>query len=624
MSPTRAKAAHIDDLLDAELAAKLPAASSGESNYTLTEPGGVTNGDTTRAIIFSAQEAIIRTDFTRPALVVRNNTFDLPQSNTWRSQLLPQKMKLERAIRSIGRVELTNHPNFPWAGTAWMISERVAVTNRHVAMLFARKKGKAFPMIKAPNGAQITARVDFREEHKIGESAEFSVDRVLFIEEDTEKAPDMAFIEFSKGQTLPDPISLMTKSPSKDQIVTVIGYPANDPRNPAAAISGVFGDIFDVKRLAPGKVLANIAGFVFTHDCSTLGGNSGSAVIDVESGQALGLHFGGRFKEANFAVESRELEKRMRALKVQVAVPFAVEVEEAKKKSKKKAPAKPKVKAPSAQDLAGRVGFDEKFLSAAAKHKIALPKVTQDAPGTVATVKNVADGVLRYTHYSVVMNKERRFAFYTAVNIDGNSLKRFSRADAWFLDPRIAEGDQAGDELYKNNELDRGHLVRRLDPVWGDETTARLADADTFYFTNATPQHAQFNQKTWLSLEDHILGNTDVHDLKVSVFTGPVFQEGDRVYRGIQLPEQYWKVVAMVKDTPAKPLSVTAYMLSQRDLLSSLEFAFGQFRTYQVPVTQVEELTGLSFGGLRKFDPLGKIEGPGAVRELTSLHQIVV
>ena len=39
-----------------------------------------------------------------------------------------------------------------------------------------------------------------------------------------------------------------------------------------------------------------------THDASTLGGNSGSAVIDVESGEVIALHFVGADLRANYAV----------------------------------------------------------------------------------------------------------------------------------------------------------------------------------------------------------------------------------------------------------------------------------------------------------------------------------
>ena len=61
----------------------------------------------------------------------------------------------------------------------------------------------------------------------------------------------------------------------------------------------------------------------------------------------------------------------------------------------------------------------------------------------------------------------------------------------------------------------------------------------------------------------------------------------------------------MVKDDSS--LSATAYLQTQEDLIGgNLEFVYGQFATYQVPVGQIEELTGLDFGELRNFDPLAE------------------
>jgi endonuclease G, mitochondrial len=89
---------------------------------------------------------------------------------------------------------------------------------------------------------------------------------------------------------------------------------------------------------------------------------------------------------------------------------------------------------------------------------------------------------LKYDHFSVVMSKSRRLAFFTAVNIDGNQLTSLDRTnDRWYFDPRIDRKYQSGPELYSNNDLDRGHLVRRLDPVWGQ--LANQANEDTFHFT---------------------------------------------------------------------------------------------------------------------------------------------
>jgi endonuclease G len=207
------------------------------------------------------------------------------------------------------------------------------------------------------------------------------------------------------------------------------------------------------------------------------------------------------------------------------------------------------------------------------------------------------------------MRSDRRVAFYTAVNIDGNQLYNFPRAkDVWFADGRIDGAHQTDNSLYANNNLDRGHLVRRLDPVWGaTRAEAQKAMEDTFHFTNCSPQHARLNQKTWLSLEDYVLQNAATHNLKVSVFTGPVFQDTDRTYRGVQTGR----------------LSATGYVVSQADYLGDLEFVFGEFRTYQVPVAEIEQRTGLSFGDLSSYDPLHHIES-NPRREISGADDLVL
>jgi endonuclease G len=207
------------------------------------------------------------------------------------------------------------------------------------------------------------------------------------------------------------------------------------------------------------------------------------------------------------------------------------------------------------------------------------------------------------------MSKSRNLAIVTAVNVDGNNLQDLPRKkDVWYFDPRIEKKYQYGPDLYSNNDLDRGHLVRRLDPVWG--SLASIANEDTFHFTNCSPQHKNLNQRTWLDLEDYILKNADIHDLKVSVFTGPVFRSDDMMYKEkFQIPAEFWKVVVMRKED--KKISATGYMQTQKNLITNLEFAFGEYKTYQVPVSEIASLTGLDFSNLTSFDPLTKLEGLG-------------
>jgi endonuclease G len=197
------------------------------------------------------------------------------------------------------------------------------------------------------------------------------------------------------------------------------------------------------------------------------------------------------------------------------------------------------------------------------------------------------------------------------VNIDGGKTVEIHRgSDKWLYDLRIDKEFQSGPNLYSNNDLDRGHLVRRLDPVWGDPEIAEKANDDTFYFTNCAPQHMNLNRRNWVGLEDYILENADNYDFKASIFTGPVLRADDMVYRGeYQIPVEFWKVAVMVKE--GKELSVTAYLLTQKNLITDLEFAYGEYETYQVPLDTIQKLTGIDFGKLKEYDPMEKIESLG-------------
>ena len=50
-----------------------------------------------------------------------------------------------------------------------------------------------------------------------------------------------------------------------------------------------------------------VRSWFFAHDATTLGGNSGSVVLDVETGYAVGMHFSGSFLESNYAVRAAVL-----------------------------------------------------------------------------------------------------------------------------------------------------------------------------------------------------------------------------------------------------------------------------------------------------------------------------
>lgn len=232
-----------------------------------------------------------------------------------------------------------------------------------------------------------------------------------------------------------------------------------------------------------------------------------------------------------------------------------------------------------------------------------------DLPALAATLGSDAvrlngSDVIPYTHFSLSQSKSRRLARWVAWNIDGTSLKKISRNGIDFIkDPRVPAGFQTGDDLYRGNRLDRGHLARRADLLWGPLDEADRANKDSFYFTNITPQMDDFNQSgkngVWGRIEDAVFADVDVDDLKVSAFGGPVLHDDDRSYRGTPLPREYWKVIAFMEQGELKSRS---FLLTQNlNQIEALEL--DEFRVFQVSLKEIEQRTDLHFAdNLRSAD----------------------
>jgi endonuclease G len=559
-------------------------------------------------------EAVIR-EYARPVLLVKNNRIELPVSEEWRNRLLPVQPRLEARLPSVGRIEFTGHPRLRWGGTGWMIAQDVIVTNRHVAAEVARRNGDGIPFRFSFSGDPMECRIDFREEFtaegSTPESFEVAVNRVLFLEQDDGQSPDVAFLQLVHHDKLPSPIPISNGTLADRADIAVVGYPARDPRGVASAAAAhrIFGDIYEVKRFAPGQIMiANLSNSVFTHDATTLGGNSGSVVIELTNAGAVGLHFGGELTEANYAVNAQTLLDYLANLQLKsfpvtpLALPTRVEFVE------ERTPA----------DYADREGFDEGFLGPGNRVEPPLP---DDASDVLEFEENGATtSELKYTHFSVAMSKSRRLCLWSAVNIDGDS-KKSRRRPGWLFDPRIPTEAQTEGEVYGNPpHFARGHMTRREDPIWGSAAEAKAGNGDSMHRTNAVPQWQPFNAGIWLGLEDYALENAVEDQMRISVITGPVLSEDDPEKFGEQIPLEFWKVIAFIHDESGG-LTATGYIMSQESFISAQEFVYGAHKTYQVPIKVIERKARISFGTLAQVDPLKDLQ-EGPADELTSFEQI--
>ena len=137
------------------------------------------------------------------------------------------------------------------------------------------------------------------------------------------------------------------------------------------------------------------------------------------------------------------------------------------------------------------------------------------------------------------------------------------------------------------------------------------------HVTNVTPQMQAFNAPIWLALEDYALGHAREDEMKISVFTGPYFDDHDPTMYGVKSPRAFWKVIAFIHDESRK-LCATGYEMNQESTLQpEEEFVFGQFNSpqlgvaTQVTIRSIEQRSGISFGTLASVDPFEGEESVG-------------
>jgi DNA/RNA endonuclease G (NUC1) len=291
------------------------------------------------------------------------------------------------------------------------------------------------------------------------------------------------------------------------------------------------------------------------------------------------------------------------------------------------------------------IGYNQNFFP---RFRLPLPGLTEAQKKQRAPLKQDAEAFeLKYTHFSIVLNKKRKFAFFAATNINGNSWNAAVKDRVDFTkDDQVLPAYQTGNELYDfllsrtANDFDKGHIAKFQDPQWGKAETILQAANDTMKFTNCLPQHHTLNRGAWKSLEDYTLKKftrkTGANGKKITVFAGPLLLTNDPFYidriagKPFQIPCHFWKLI--VYPNKQNKLSVAAFLMSQKNILFKHNFVvdskqkirsfteeelkpeqdffagFTSGEPYQVRVDFIEKTTGFSFGLDNLYQPYTKTE----------------
>jgi len=261
---------------------------------------------------------------------------------------------------------------------------------------------------------------------------------------------------------------------------------------------------------------------------------------------------------------------------------------------------------------------------------VELPAIKGRLKNKVAPLINGNGYVIDYLHHSVVINKERKFAFFAASNINGQSWEAIERKGSFKKDEKaILAKYQFGKELYdairangfSPNDFEQGHLTSFQEVLWGTAAERKKAAADTFFYTNCVPQHERVNTGLWRSLEQYVLKTATLkYGLKVNVLTGPLLLNNDPFYiekvnnAFVKIPCVFWKIIYYPND---KGLNAVGFMMSHKQLLlkdgtvtydtntvkksrtlpteADLFMDFKYDNVYQVKVEFIQQQTGLKF-----------------------------
>jgi hypothetical protein len=252
-------------------------------------------------------EGIVIGNGLRPAIDIEKDTFD-PLSGIW-DDVNASRSKMTPLIRSVGRLNVAGHPKISFAGTAFVCGRDLLLTNRHVAEEFMLATTGSSDL-RFKHG--MSADVDTKEEVDSADSCLLKCTGEGAVSTEW----DVALLRVGGLPAGIEPVPLSSAAPTSfsDRTAVTIGYPGFDEAENLIEQMLIFRGVFNKKRLLPGKFTDIFAVQSYghsvnalAHDCTTLGGSSGSIVIDVATLKAFGVHFGGDSGVRNYCVPTWKL-----------------------------------------------------------------------------------------------------------------------------------------------------------------------------------------------------------------------------------------------------------------------------------------------------------------------------
>lgn len=190
-------------------------------------------------------------------------------------------------------------------------------------------------------------------------------------------------------------------------------------------------------------------------------------------------------------------------------------------------------------------------------------------------------------NYSLEYDTERRHARWVAFTFDDvNSVKAVKRTDAWAWDPQLPRR-LSTESMFRGSGYSRGHLVASEDRSHTTE-----ANAQTFYYSNMSPQLQEHNGGIWARLENKVQAwgrDARLRD-RLYVAKGGTIADGqvleERVAGKIVVPRYYW--MALVSERQGTYHGI-AFLTEHR----RYERAESDLKGLAMSIDELESMTGL-------------------------------
>jgi endonuclease G, mitochondrial len=191
-----------------------------------------------------------------------------------------------------------------------------------------------------------------------------------------------------------------------------------------------------------------------------------------------------------------------------------------------------------------------------------------------------SQNVIHHFGYSLSYNKRHEQANWVAYLLTKErATSLYSRANHFIPDPIVITGT-ADDFDYRNSGYDRGHLAPAADMGWSS-----TAMAESFFYSNMSPQLPGFNRGVWKRLEELVRYWALDYD-SLFITTGPVLEEPlpSIGSHHVSVPRYYYKAILRLGAHP----EAIAFILPNQSSSETLQ-------TFAVSVDSLERLTGINF-----------------------------